>query len=130
MSIQFKRQLTIKMIVNQSGSPDRTNALQKSSKSALSSDEHEGSTEGPQRLVEVLERLLQPPPRDSPREELPFFTRTPYENREDTTILGGGRQGPVVLNPQVPPEPNYGLGLASHDGNNLKLKPWQEPPKM
>ncbi|RWW73862.1 hypothetical protein BHE74_00018221 [Ensete ventricosum] len=118
------------MIVNQSGSPDRTNALQKSSKSALSSDEHEGSTERPQRLVEVLERLLQPPPRDSPREELPFFTRTPYENREDTTILGGGRQGRVVLNPQVPPEPNYGLGLASHDGNNLKLKPWQERQKM
>ena len=77
------------MVIDHSGSPNRLDALQESGKRALGLDEHKRAPQGPQGVVEVGERLLQPPARTPARVELPFLLRAPYENRKHTPIPAG-----------------------------------------
>lgn len=115
------------MIIDHSSGADGINALQKRSKSTLSSDQHERAAERLQRPGKVGKRLLEPPPGAAAGVEAPLLGRAPYEDWEHRAVPGGGGQSRVVVDPEVPPEPHHGpLRPAHRRGSSVHHDPAQE----
>ena len=102
------------MVKHKLGSPSGCEQVQNSLQSAVALDEQELSPKGPQRLAQVSERLLEPPPRNPARIELPFLFRAPYVDWDDTALFRRRGKSRVVLDSEVSPEPNYGLVNTLH----------------